>query len=91
MNQAELIKAVAEEAGLPQTGVESTLKALGKITQAALGAGGEVTLPGIGRVYAEERPARPGRNPRTGAALQIAAKNVPKFSAAKVLKDASAG
>jgi DNA-binding protein HU-beta len=87
MNQSDLVKAIADEAGLPQVGVESTLKALGKITQNALNAGEEVTLPGIGKLSVSTRAARTGRNPQTGDPLQIAAKQVPKFSAAKALKD----
>lgn len=88
MNQQELVKAVADEAGLPQVGVESTLKALGKVTQQQLKYNGDVTLPGIGKVSSVAKPACERRNPRTGEAVQVAAKNAPKFSASKALKDA---
>jgi DNA-binding protein HU-beta len=49
--------------------------------------GAEITLPGIGKLKVTERPARTGRNPSTGAAIEIAAKKVVKFVPAKVLSD----
>ena len=88
MNQAELVKAIADEAGLPQVGVESTLKALGKVTQNALKTGDEVTLPSLGKFSAVEKAARAGRNPQTGASIEIAARKSPKFSAGKAFKEA---
>lgn len=54
-------------------------------------AGEEITLHGIGKIKVSLRAARPGRNPATGEAMVIPAKNVPSFSAAKALKDAAAG
>ncbi|WP_181007127.1 HU family DNA-binding protein, partial [Pseudomonas syringae] len=45
------------------------------------------TLPGIGKLKVAERPARTGRNPSTGAAIEIAAKKAIKFVPAKVLND----
>ncbi|MFD2884746.1 HU family DNA-binding protein [Pseudomonas lini] len=50
--------------------------------------GGEITLPGIGKLKVTERPARTGRNPSTGAAIEIAAKKVIKLVVAKGLTDA---
>ena len=47
-----------------------------------------VTLVGFGTFYAGKRAARTGRNPRTGAELQIKAARLPKFRAGKALKDA---
>ena len=47
-----------------------------------------VTLVGFGTFYAGKRAARTGRNPRTGAALDIKAARLPKFRAGKALKDA---
>jgi DNA-binding protein HU-beta len=48
----------------------------------------QVTLVGFGTFYAGQRAARTGRNPRTGAALEIKAARLPKFRAGKALKDA---
>ena len=51
---------------------------------------GEIPLPGLGKLKADVRAARTGRNPATGAAIEIPARNIVKFSASKVLKDALA-
>ncbi|PHN45285.1 hypothetical protein AO277_16145 [Pseudomonas amygdali] len=61
---------------------------LGQIVADQLESGAEITLPGIGKLKVAERPARTGRNPSTGAAIEIAAKKVVKFVSAKVLNDA---
>lgn len=90
MNQAELINTLADGTGENKTTVERVLKHLGMATSHALATGGEVTLPGIGKLSVATRAARTGRNPSTGATLQIPAKKVPKFSAVKALKDALA-
>lgn len=91
MNQAELINALSQEASLTKKEAEGILKKLGEVVQAELVEGGEVTLPGIGKLHVERKEARKGRNPSTGAAIDIPAKRVPKFSAAKALKDAVNG
>ena len=56
---------------------------------AALGEGDSVGLIGFGTFEAKKRPARTGRNPQTGAPLQIPAKTVPVFKAGKKLRDAT--
>lgn len=91
MNQAELLEIVAKKSGHHKKDVESVLKATGETAQAALANGDEVVLLGIGKLSVSKRAARTGRNPKTGAALEIAAKRVPKFSASKALRDATAG
>lgn len=48
---------------------------------------GEVTLPGLGKLIKKNRAARMGRNPATGATIQIPAKTVVKFRVAKAAKD----
>jgi DNA-binding protein HU-beta len=58
------------------------------ITQTLAELGDDVTLPGIGKLSIKTRAAREGRNPATGEAITIPAKNAVKFSAAKALKDA---
>jgi len=50
--------------------------------------GDEVSIAGLGIFSAKMRPARQGRNPRTGESIQIPAMRVPKFRASKALKDA---
>lgn len=91
MNQAELITHVAEVSGLTKKDVEHALKTLGEVAQAELQQGGELTLPGIGKLSTKQRAERTGHNPATGESVQIAAKRVPHFSASKALKDAAAG
>ena len=91
MNQAELIAEIATNSGQTKTAVEGVLKALGGVACSELGGGGEIVLPGIGKLSVVTRAARNGRNPSTGEALAISEKKVPKFSAAKALKDAVAG
>lgn len=90
MNQSELILKTAQISGLSKKDVEHALKTAGDVVQAALVEEGEAVLPGLGRLSVKTRAAREGRNPKTGEALQIDAKKVPHFSAAKALKDAVA-
>jgi DNA-binding protein HU-beta len=86
----ELIDALAERAGLSKKDAAAFVDALGELAQEAMIAGEEAVLPGIGKLSVKAKPARTGRNPQTGAALEIAARSVPVFSAAKILKDAAA-
>ncbi len=98
MNQKDLIAAIQQRAIQKRDGVhinkadvEAMLGALADITMEEMSAeGGEVPLPGIGKLKADVRAARTGRNPQTGAAVEIPAKNVVKFVMAKLLKDALA-
>lgn len=90
MNQSELIAKVASISGESRKAVEAVLKTAADVITAALEEGGEVTLPGLGKLQVKNRAARTGKNPATGEALQIPAKRVPHFSAAKALKDAVA-
>lgn len=90
MNQAELIAAVADHSNVSKKEAENVIKSLSEVTHTALADGGEVTLPGLGKLSVSKRAARTGRNPATGEEIKIKAKKVPKFSAAKALKDAVA-
>ncbi len=64
------------------------LGTLSHIAAVQMQKGEELTLPGIGKLSIKHRPAKTGRNPATGVSMEIPAKNVPHFSAAKALKDA---
>ncbi len=93
MNQAELINAISAQLGnvaISKSSIKLVLEAQGDVIQAELHEGGEAVLPGIGKLSVKTRPARKGRNPSTGEEMDIPAKNVPHFSAAKTLKDAVA-
>lgn len=87
LNKKQLIARVAEDQGL--TVARSTLfvDALLKEVQDELKAGGSVELHGFGKFEGTHREARAGRNPQTGEALTIAAKNSAKFKPAKALVD----
>ncbi len=87
MNKADLINEVANVVGTKKDAQAAVEKVLDAITE-ALADGDAVTLVGFGTFKVDARAARTGRNPQTGKALQIPAKNVPKFVAGKALKDA---
>lgn len=88
MNKAELVSAVAERSGAPQATVQSVLTALEDVVTGAVVAGDKVTLPGFLTFERAERAARTGRNPATGAEIQIPATTVPKVKIGKSFKDA---
>jgi len=95
MNQAELIDAISSHhsnTGVSKSAIKFVLDAQGEIVRNELSKGNNdgVTLPGIGKFSAKDKPARTGRNPATGEEIDIPAKRVPKFSAAKALKDSVA-
>ncbi len=93
MNQAELIDAIANDSGntgISKTAIKFVLETQAKVAHAALAKGDEVTLPGIGKITVKDKPARVGRNPRTGEPVNIPAKKAAHFGAAKALKDALA-
>lgn len=80
MNKQELIDAVADRADVSKAVAKDVLDSILHEVQNALANGDDVRLVGFGTFKTTERTARVGRNPQTGAALQIAAANVPKFS-----------
>lgn len=90
MKLSDLVAAIKPE-GVSAAATEGILKSLGATVQEQLKAGNEVVLPGIGKLSVKSVAARTGRNPRTGDSVEIPAKNAPKFSASKQLKDAVNG
>ena len=88
MNKGELIKQMADGAGITLKDAESVLKAALDGIKKALKGNDKVTLVGFGTFSVSKRKARMGRNPRTGEALKIKARNIPKFSAGRELKNA---
>jgi DNA-binding protein HU-beta len=88
VNKADLIEHVAQAAEISKSAAERSVDALVNAVKASLRKGDTVTLVGFGTFYAGERAARTGRNPRTGAAVEIKAAKLPKFRAGKALKDA---
>lgn len=87
MNKTELIAAVAEKAEISKKDAEKAVKAFTDVVSEELVNGGKIQLVGFGTFEVSERPAREGRNPRTGETMTIAATKTPKFKVGKVLKD----
>ena len=85
MNKAELIEAMASEAGLSKADSKKALDAFINATTGALKKGDRLSLIGFGSFSISERAARTGRNPQTGKEIQIAAKKVVKFKAGSEL------
>jgi DNA-binding protein HU-beta len=87
MNKAELIDAMAAEAGLTKADAKKALDAFIKTTSDALAKDDRVALVGFGSFSVSTRAARTGRNPQTGQELKIAAKKVVKFKPGADLVD----
>ncbi len=91
MNSDDLYSAVAAATGLSKADAAKAVRtALGSIKDALAG-GDKVSLPGFGAFDVAERAARTGRNPQTGATIEIAASKGVRFKAGKGLKDAVNG
>lgn len=88
MNKAELIDSIAASADIPKAAAGRALDAVIESVQGALKNGESVALVGFGTFSVKDRAARTGRNPQTGAPIQIAAAKIPNFKAGKSLKDA---
>jgi DNA-binding protein HU-beta len=79
MNKAELIDAIAKDAGLSKADAKRALESFVTTTSKALKKGDRVALVGFGSFSVAKRAARKGRNPQSGAEIKIAAKKVVKF------------
>lgn len=88
MNKNELVSAVADEANISKRDAQSAVDAVFGVITKQLKNDGDVRLVGFGNFAVSKRGASTGRNPQTGATVQIPARKVPKFSAGKGLKDA---
>jgi DNA-binding protein HU-beta len=88
VNKTELVDKIAEAADISKASASRALEAaLDAITE-SLKVSDPVVLVGFGTFAVKERPARTGRNPQTGAAIEIKAARVPAFKPGKALKDA---
>ncbi|KAB7708903.1 HU family DNA-binding protein [Bacillus sp. B190/17] len=88
MNKTDLINQVAETAELSKKDATKAVEAVFDAIQNTLASGDKVQLIGFGNFEVRERSARKGRNPQTGAEIEIAASKVPAFKPGKALKDA---
>ena len=81
MNKSDLVSAIADNSGLSKADAARALEATTSAISGALAGGDSVAITGFGSFLVRARAARTGRNPQTGAEIQIAAKNVVKFKA----------
>ena len=88
MNKADLANSVHAKLGGTKVQAEEIVETLIGNIVSTLKGGGEVSIAGLGIFSTKQRAARTARNPRTGEAVDVPAMRVPKFRAAKALKDA---
>jgi DNA-binding protein HU-beta len=88
MNKAGIIDAVHAMLGGTKVQAEQAVEIVVNSIIDSLKKGDEVSIAGLGIFSVKERAARDARNPRTGEAIKVPAMKVPKFRAAKALKDA---
>lgn len=88
MNKSELVDAVAASADISKAAAGRAVDAVVDAITDTLKKGEQVTLIGFGTFAVKERSARTGRNPQTGATINISAAKVPGFKPGKGLKDA---
>lgn len=89
MTKTEIVAALAEKVGTTKAQVNTLLEELASLAYAE--AKNTFVLPGIGKLVLVTRKARTGRNPATGATIQIPEKKVVKFRVAKVCKESILG
>ncbi len=88
MNKGQLVDKIAEGADISKAAAARALDSVMSAVTSELASGNDVALVGFGTFKVSARAARKGRNPQTGAEIQIAASNAPGFKAGKSLKDA---
>ena len=81
MNKTQLVDAIAKKASITKVDAKKALDAFINVTGETLKAGDKIALIGFRSFAVAKKPGRTGRNPRTGASIKIAAKNVVKFKA----------
>ena len=91
MSKTALVEKIADQAKLTKVDAERALNAFINVVTETLKEGEDVTLVGFGTFAVGERAERSGRNPQTGEAITIAAKNVVKFKPGKALRDGICG
>lgn len=88
MNKTELIEAMADAADISKAAAGRALEGMVEAITNAVKDGDTVSVIGFGTFSVRERAARTGRNPKTGAEIQIPASKTPAFKAGKAFKDA---
>ena len=87
MNKNDLINKVSDDTSLSKSDSGKAVDSIFEIITSELKNGGDIRLVGFGTFLVSKRKATTGRNPQTGAAIDIPAANVPKFRPGKALKD----
>ena len=87
MNKNDLVNKVSDGTGLSKTDSAKAVDSVFDVIMSELKGGGDVRLVGFGTFLVTKRKATTGRNPQTGAAINIPTANVPKFRAGKALKE----
>lgn len=88
MNKKDIVERVAAEAGIAKQAAEAAVGTVFVAMAEALARGEDVSVAGFGRFARKDRPARDGRNPRTGERIAIGPSSGVSFRAGKALKDA---
>ena len=88
MNKSELIASAADAADIPKSDMSKALDALVGTIRDAVASGDKVSVTDFGNFDSRDNAARKGRNPQTGAEIDIAASKSPRFKPAKAFKDA---
>ncbi len=88
LNKSQLLNLLAEKSGMARKDVIKLMEVMTDVAYGETKKNGEFTFPGVGKLVKKQRAARTGRNPATGATIQIPAKTVVKFRVAKAAKDA---
>ena len=87
MRKADIAAQVAGRASLTKAQAKIAVDAVFEVIREALANGDTVSVAGFGRFSTKSRPARTGRNPRTGEGIAVAASKAPRFKAGKTLRD----
>lgn len=87
MNKGQLVEAIATKTGLSKAQSEGALNTVIDTISQTVKKGDSVTLIGFGTFSMTKRAARKGKNPRTGEAIKIAARKIPKFSPGQSFKN----
>ena len=88
MNKSEMVNRVAGEAQVTRDAAEAAVGAVLSAVGEALARGEPVAIMGFGTFTRKSRPAREGRNPRTGERIAIGASSSVSFKAGKALREA---
>ena len=87
MKKSDLVDAISSKSGVAKSQAQEIIESVFDLIGSALSQGEKIDLRGFGTFSVRDSKARTGRNPQTGAALQIPARRVPGFKAGKELRD----